>query len=112
MATAIGVTRHVVRFQVPTTVPDGDGGYTDGFADLDPPWHAQIRPATIRDLERTTAGTIVASATHVISGRYRADAAQLIDAQMLFDGRTFRIAGVANVDERKIEMHLFAVETL
>jgi SPP1 family predicted phage head-tail adaptor len=109
---AIGEYRHVVKFQVPTSVPDGDGGYIDGWADLDPPWAVQIRPATVRDLERTTAGTIVASATHVISGRYRADAASLIDAQMLFDGRTFRIAGVANVDERKITMHLFAVETL
>ena len=105
-----GRLRHLVRFQTPTTVPDGDGGYTDTWADLDPLWWVNIRPATVRDLERQTAGTIVAAATHVIAARYRPDVP--INAQMLFDGRAFRITGIANLEERGIEMRLFAIETI
>jgi head-tail adaptor len=107
---AIGNFRHVVTFQGPTHEPDGDGGYIDGWADLPPSWLVVIRPATVRDLERQTAGTIVATATHVIAGRYRADVH--IDAQMVFGARTFRITGIANPEERNINMFLFAVETL
>lgn len=106
----IGQYRHVVMFQTPTTVPDGDGGTTETWADLTPPWHVDLQPASVRDLERRTAGTIVASATHVIIGRYRADVG--IDDRMLFEGRTFRISGVKNVEERNITMELFAVETV
>jgi len=106
----IGDFRHVARFQTPTTVPDGDGGTIDVWADLDPPWAVAIQPATVRDLERNTAGTIVATATHIIRGRYRPDVK--VDARMLFEGRTFRITGVASPKERKIELWLFAVETI
>lgn len=107
---AIGECRHVVRFQKPTTVSDGDGGFVDAWADLDPVWHVAIIPATVRDLERQTAGTIVATATHIIRGRYRADVK--VDCRMLFDNRTFRITGVATPLEQKIQTWLFAVETV
>lgn len=107
---AIGDYRHVATFQTPTTVPDGDGGMTETWVDLDPPWHVAIQPATVRDLERQAAGTIVATATHIIRGRYRADVK--VDARMLFDGRTFRITGVATPKEKKLELWLFAVETI
>jgi len=107
---AIGAYRHVVTFQTPTLAPDGDGGQVETWADLAPPWPVAIQPATVRDLERQAAGTIVATATHVIRGRYRSDVG--VDARMLFDGRTFRITGVATPDERKIELWLFAVETV
>ena len=69
---AIGAYRHVVRFQTPTTGPDGQG-VVETWTDLDPPWAVSIQPATARDLERQTAGTIIATATHIIRGRYRAD---------------------------------------
>jgi SPP1 family predicted phage head-tail adaptor len=107
---AIGSYRHVVRFQTPTTAPDGDGGVIETWADLGPPWNVSITPATVRDLERQTGATTVATATHVIRGRYRADVT--VDARMVFDGRTFRITGVSTPAERKIELTLFAVETV
>ena len=107
---AIGDYRHVVTFQTPTSVPDGDGGMTETWANLDPPWHVAITPATVRDLERQAGATTIATATHIIRGRYRPDVG--VDAQMVFDGRTFRIMGVANPLERKLEMTLFAVETV
>jgi len=107
---AIGTYRHVVTFQVPITVPDGDGGFVESWGDLAPPWPVAIEPANVRDLERRAAGTIIAAATHIVSGRYRADVT--IEARMVFEARTFRVAGIRNVDERGIAMQLFVVETL
>jgi SPP1 family predicted phage head-tail adaptor len=107
---AIGEFRHVVQFQTPTMAPDGDGGVIETWVDLLPRWPVAIQPATVRDLEKNTAGTIVATATHIIRGRYRPDVK--VDARMLFDGRTFRITGVASPKEKKLELWLFAVETV
>lgn len=106
----IGTYRHVVEFQTLTSVPDGDGGQVETWAPLGPPWAAEIRPANVRDLERRTAGTIVGTATHVVTARYRADVK--IDGRMIFAGRMFRIAGVTNDDERGITMEIFAAETV
>ena len=107
---AIGEYRHVAQFQTPTSSPDGDGGVIETWVDLDPPWPVAIQPATVRDLERQSAGTTVATATHIVRGRYRPDVT--VTARMLFDGRTFRITGVATPKEIKRELWLFAVETV
>jgi len=107
---AIGEYRHVVTFQTPTTGPDGDGGVTETWGDLLPRWHVAIQPATVRDLERNAGGAIVATATHIIRGRYRSDVT--VAARMVFDGRVFRITGIANPKERNRELWLFAVETV
>lgn len=107
---AIGEYRHVAQFQTPTSVPDGDGGMTETWANLDPPWAVAIQPATVRDLERHAGATTIATATHIIRGRYRSDVG--VDARMVFGGRTFRIMGVANPQERNLELWLFAVETV
>jgi len=107
----VGATRHRVTFQTGTTQPDGDGGTVDVWIDLAPPtWDVAIAPATVRDLERDAAQTIIAAATHVITGRYRADVT--VECRMMFQGREFRITGVKNVDERGIDMHLFAKKTI
>jgi len=107
----VGALRHRVTFQTVTSEPDGHGGTIDVWIDLAPPtWDVSITPATVRDLEREAASTIVASATHVIVGRYRGDVT--IECRMLFEGREFRITGVKNADERGIEMFLFAKETI
>lgn len=107
---AIGAFRHLVRFQTLTVGPDGDGGTVETWTDLDPPWYVAIMPATVRDLERRAAATIVATATHIIRGRYRDDVK--VDGRMVFEGRIFRIAGLGSPMERKIELWLFAVETI
>ena len=53
-------------------VPDGEGGFIEGWADLDPAdWPVRITPATARDMERVASGTVITSATHVIEGRWR-----------------------------------------
>jgi head-tail adaptor len=78
----IGDFRHVGTLQAITSIPDGGGGTVDTWIDLPPAWPIDIRPATVRDLERQTAGTTVATATHVIHGRYRPDVT--IDARILW----------------------------
>ena len=107
----IGAFRHLVTFQAPGgSVPDGDGGFTEGWADLGAAWPVEIIPASVRDLETLTAGTVSATATHVITGRYRPDVTTA--ARVKFGDRIFVITGVQNVEERGIEMRIFAEERL
>lgn len=107
---AIGDYRHRGTFQDPTAmVPDGEGGWIEGWADLTPAdWPVSITPATVRDLERVAAGTVITSATHVIAGRWRPDVSTR--SRMLFEGRIFHLTGIRNVDERDIRMELIAEE--
>ena len=108
----INAYRHRVLFQTPgPAVPDGDGGYLQTWSDLVPAtWQVSIEPATARDLERVAAGTVLSTATHVVTGRYHAGVTT--KTRMIFGGRTFAITGVANVEERGITMELVAVEVV
>jgi head-tail adaptor len=106
----IGDFRHVGMIQTVETVPDGDGGMVEVWTDAPPAWPIDIRPATVRDLERQTAGTIVATATHVIHGRDRADVT--VTCRLVFDGRVFQISGLARPRERPIDLYLFAKEVI
>ena len=106
----IGNFRHVGTVQGVASVPDGDGGVTETSVDLPPPWPIDIRPATVRDLERQAAGTIVATATHVIHGRYRADVT--ITCRLVFETRLFEITGIVRPYERPIDLVVFAKEML
>ena len=105
---------HLVRFEIPgAPIPDGDGGYTQGWTPLQPePWYVSIRPATARDLENETAGTITASATHVIEGDYHLGISIKARVVRLDNGRIFQVAGIANHDDRNVTMSLFCQETL
>ena len=107
-----GTLRHVVTFQNPgAAVPDGDGGWTQAWTDLTPAeWRVSIAPATARDLERVAAGTVLSTASHLIRGRYHSGITT--QTRMIFDGRTFSITGVQNIDELGVEMALTAVEVV
>jgi SPP1 family predicted phage head-tail adaptor len=102
--------RHTVTPQHPgPNVPDGDGGYTNTWIDLVPPtWACSIDPASVRDLERVQAGTVLATASYVIKGRYRPDITTA--TRLLFNGRRFSVTGVGNPEERNISLELVAVE--
>jgi SPP1 family predicted phage head-tail adaptor len=108
----IGAFRHLGLFQNPAAaVPDGEGGWVEGWADLDPAeWPISITPATVRDLERVGAGTILTTATHVIEARWRGDVST--KTRITFDGRIFHITGIQNPEERNIRMRLVAEEQL
>jgi SPP1 family predicted phage head-tail adaptor len=106
----VGQFRHLGLFQKPgAAVPDGEGGYTEGWTDLEPPqWAVDIAPASVRDLERLSSSTVAATATHVITGRYRPDVD--VSTRMLFEGRVFQVTGVINEFERDRLMRLVAEE--
>ena len=107
-----GAYRHIVTFEAPgVLVPDGDGGYTQGWGPLDPPtWYVAIRPATARDLENSTAGTVTTTASHIVIGDYRPDVTTT--TRLIHEGRQFEITGIANLEERDRTMHLFCEELL
>ena len=108
----IGDYRHVVTVQDPTgMVSDGEGGFTEGWTDLDPAtWDVRISPATARDLERVGAGTVITTATHVITGRHRPDVST--GARVLFERRIFQVTGLRNIDERDVTLECTAEEQL
>lgn len=103
---------HRVTLQNPgPAVPDGDGGFTQSWTDLVPPaWSVKIAPATAADLERVTAGTVLATATHVVTGPYRPDITTLTRA--LFNGRQFAVTGVSDPEERHVETIAICVEVV
>lgn len=108
----IGAYRHRVSVSNPSGyVPDGDGGYTSGYAPATPPViDASIQAATARDLERVTAGTVMATATHLIRCRFHPEITTA--SRLTFKGRTFEVQSVQNVDERDIALVLICAEVL
>jgi head-tail adaptor len=111
--TAIGTHRHRVLVQNPHGAPvaDGDGAYTQAYLNAVPAsWQCSIVPATARDLERVAAGTIIATASHVITGRYHPSIT--VATRLVFEGRVFQVTGASNPEERKIETIAICVELL
>ena len=110
LQTSIGDRPHRIALGIPgPPVPDGDGGYTNGMVPLDPPeMFARIQPATTGDLEANFAGTIVATATHLVTLPYHPGVTlqTLID----FNGRTFNVVGRANREERNADLVLLCTE--
>jgi len=109
---SIGAFRHAVLFQSPgAPVPTTDGGFTLTWTDLSPAmWQVSIEPATAKDLERVAAGTVISQATHIVTGRFHPGVTT--QTRMVFNGRTFSITGVSNLQERGIFMELTAVEVV
>ena len=107
-----GEYRHLVTFEAPgDKVADGEGGYTQEWTPLTPPtWYVAIQPATARDLEHVAAGTVTTSATHLVTGDYRADVTT--EARIVHEGRHLQILGIQNVDERDETMMLVCEELL
>jgi SPP1 family predicted phage head-tail adaptor len=109
---ATGAYRHKVAVDNPgESVPDGDGGFTTGWAPADPPIvEASIEAASVRALERETAGTVAATATHLIRTRYHKGITTL--SRLTFEGRIFEVQTVINVDERDVALLLVCAEAV
>lgn len=110
--TSIAQRPHRVTLQNPgPAVPNGDGGYTQSWIDLVPPalW-MEIKPATARDLERVAAGTVLSTATSVITGPFHPQVTTT--TRLLFNGREFHVTGDQNIEERGGEMVLVCVEVV
>jgi SPP1 family predicted phage head-tail adaptor len=110
MSIPAGARRHRVLFQSGVQTADSDGSYTTAWTDIGLAIYCEVKPATQRDLERATAGTVLSTATYVITGPY----VELVNtkSRAIFDGRTFSVIGKATPEERKIEMILLCVEVV
>jgi head-tail adaptor len=109
-------TRRVTLDAPGPPVPDGDGGYTQDYAPLDPPaLFAKVEPATAHSLERLTAGTITTTITHVLTLPFHPTITTATRVQWTDDARrphTANVTAVNNVDERCITLVLGAVEVV
>lgn len=116
---SIGDYRHVVTVQGPLGQPvsDGDGGYTQAPTSLNPAtWRCSIEPATARDLERIAPGTVIATASHILTGHYHPQittATQIVFVDEQFGvTHTFSVTGVSNPGMRNITTIAVCVELL
>jgi head-tail adaptor len=68
----IGKCRQVVTLSTPgVPVSDGDGGYTQTQVPLDPEeWRCAIESASAASAERSFSATVIAQASHVLTGRF------------------------------------------
>jgi len=113
IAPAVGIAKrpHRVSFETPLRTPDGDGGFVETWSPLDPPaLFVEILPATAQALERVGAGTVSATATHVVTGPWHPQINTR--CRVLFNGRIFQVIGVSNQHERSVEMVLVCAEYL
>lgn len=102
-----GRRRHAVVLQTPTLTPNADGDFTEALAVLGSA-HAAIEPATGRDQERVIGGAALGAVTHVVTIPYRAGVTT--QTRVLFGTRTLFVRGVANPEERNIELVLLCEE--
>ena len=91
----IGSFRHRVIIEALQTAPDGGGGVTESWAEIDTVW-AGISPRVGREIVQ--ADRITGTLTHEIFIRYRAD----VRPAMRFrkGQRVFHIQACEDVDER------------
>lgn len=105
---SIGRDRQLVTFEDPgDPIPDGEGGYTETWAPLSPAtWYVRVRPATTKDAERVTAGTVITHVSHLVHGRYHPGVTTR--SRMIFGGEIYQITSVINDESRGREMELVA----
>lgn len=106
----VGALRHSIVLENPgTPTADNDGGFTQTWTALTPsPVPAAITPASARDLERLAAGTVLSTASHVITMRYHSGVTT--QTRVTFGTRQFSVVGVINPDERNEWTVVTAVE--
>jgi head-tail adaptor len=105
-----GERRHLVTLQNPgAPVADDSGGYTQPWTDLAPAtvW-VSLQPAFARDVEYLAAGTVAASATHLVTGPYHPGVTT--QTRLVLGARIFHVTGVGNPEERNVEMILLCQE--
>ena len=103
-----GQRRHAVTLENPGgSVPDGDGGYTEGWNLVATQW-GSVTPASAADLRRVVAGTVTALLPYLIVVPYVAGVTT--QTRVTVDGRTFAIQAVRNVEERNIQLEIVCEE--
>lgn len=105
MAVKISELRHRITIQQMSRTTDGQGGWTESWADFATVW-AKVKPMSAK--ERTFSQQIQENVTHKIVIRWLAD----VDSEMRisFEGRIFQIKGKIREDERRWFMEIMAEE--
>jgi SPP1 family predicted phage head-tail adaptor len=91
-----GKLKHLITLRQKTLVPDGYGGYTETWADVAQKF-ALIEP--VKAMKRFEAMQLGFEVTHTITMRKDLDLPITADMKIVFDGRTFDILSVIDVDE-------------
>lgn len=112
-----GARPHRITLQNPgTPAPDGDGGFTQTWADLSPATvYAAILPATARDLERLAAGTVIATGMRVLTFPFHAGVTTKTQVSWTDPAGRAHVASVTGVDnpeERCLETVCLCVEVV
>jgi SPP1 family predicted phage head-tail adaptor len=110
--TSVANRPHRVILQNPgPPVRDSEGGFTETWTDLVPPTlTVEIKGATAVDLERLAAGTVIAQASHIVTGPYHPQVTT--KSRLLFNGRVFNVVHVGNPEERNAETVLLCSEVV
>src|SRR5262245_21348357 len=90
-------------------VPDGDGGWTQGWGPLTPPevW-GSVRPASLADLERVVAGATTATQPSIVRCEYHPGVT--VRTRVKFGTRTLNVVNVVNEAERNVALTLVCDE--
>lgn len=108
---AIGSYVHRVRLEAPgQPVPDGEGGYTEGWITVSAGWDCSMTQASQRDLERIGAGTVLSQATHLVHGHYLAGVTT--KARLVFKDRILNVIKVVNPWEKSTDLVLVCAEVV
>jgi len=89
-------------------VPDGEGGYTEGWDVLVDDVRGRLAPASKTDLEKVIAGTVTAIMPYLAVVPYVAGVTTR--SRLLYHGREFAVLGWRNVDERNIRLEIVCEE--
>jgi head-tail adaptor len=108
----VGGLRHWVTLTGPGVMtPDGQGGYTIARTPLEPARvKAEIRQATVRELERVTAGAVVSSATHIVTMRFHPQVT--MQTEIAFENTALSVTGINDVEKRHRELILTCEEVV
>jgi head-tail adaptor len=113
--TAIGDKPHWLRFSRPgPPMPDPDGGVIDSDVPLNPAGlFGRIAPATQADMEQNTAGTVIATATHLVTIPFHPQITTETRVQFTDLHRAeheFNVISILNPEMRDTELVLVCVE--
>jgi SPP1 family predicted phage head-tail adaptor len=108
--TGIGARPRRIMLQNPAPpVPNGDGSFTQVWADLEPfaVWASIEGPPNPQE-EQAVGGTTTTTATHMVRLPYHRQVTER--TRVLYDGRRFNVSAVANPDESNAESVLTCEE--
>lgn len=105
-------TRVTLRNPAGPPVPDAKSGYVVPYLDVTD-LQAGITPATPETLERIGAGTVVATATHLVTIWYRPDVTTKSQfVRLSAPTRVLNVLFVGDPNEKHVELELLCAEVV